>query len=427
MNADAASRAAVPPESGTRPVTLFDLHRPQVIADPWPLYRQLLADPRPVWDRPCRSWLVSRHADVSRLLADRRLSVVMDHARVARAAPAAMRPWYPLLDAHVSFVDPPGHTRLRSVLAASFKPAAVSMLDGFIAGLVEAALDRARTAGRMDVVSDLAYPIPLRVMQHMLGLDGVDLPTLRRWSAAWGEVVAAPAHLPTGETGQLVADVNDLIGFLRRVVARHQAAPRDTVTGLLVRAASDEVLTEDEVIAGLMMLVTAGHETTAGLIANIVAALLDDPHLAARLADAPDLLPAAVDELARLHSPTQYTARTAPVDIEIAGQPIRAGSSVVLMLAAANRDPNAFPDPDHVLLDRPATPPAVAFGRGSHFCFGAGLAQLEARLTVGRLLARCADLRPAGERRWRPNPNLRGLATLPITVRPRNPTAGGTP
>jgi len=187
------------------------------------------------------------------------------------------------------------------------------------------------------------------------------------------------------------------------------------------------VLTEDEVIAGLMMLVTAGHETTAGLIANIVAALLDDPHLAARLADAPDLLPAAIDEMARLHPPTQYTARTAPVDIEIAGQPIPAGSSVVLMLAAANRDPNAFPDPDHVLLDRPATPPAVAFGRGSHFCFGAGLAQLEARLTVGRLLARCAKLRPAGERRWRLNPNLRGLATLPITARPRNPTAGGTP
>src|SRR5207247_10118012 len=122
---------------------------PRVIAPPWPLYRQLLADPRPGWDRPCRSWLVSRHADVSRLLADRRLSVVMDHARVARAAPAAMRPWYPLLDAHVSFVDPPGHTRLRSALTAPFKPAALSTLNGLIAALVDTVLDRGVALGHM--------------------------------------------------------------------------------------------------------------------------------------------------------------------------------------------------------------------------------------------------------------------------------------
>src|SRR5262249_40353157 len=160
-----------------------------------------------------------------------------------------------------------------------FKPAVVSTLDSYVAGLVDAALDRVAGAGRMDVVSDLAYPIPLRVMQHMLGLDAVDLPTLRRWSNAWGDVVAAPAHLPTGDTRGLVADVNDLIGFLREVVAVQRAAPRGTVTGVLVCAANDGLLTGDEVIAGLMMLVTAGHETTANLIANIVAAVVDDPDL----------------------------------------------------------------------------------------------------------------------------------------------------
>src|SRR6266545_3175345 len=356
-------------------LSLYDLQPPEVLADPWPWYRSLLAADGPYCDPTVRSWLVSRHADVSRLLTDRRLSVAMDHQRVARVAPAATRHWYPLLDAHVSFVDPPRHTGLRSVLAVPFKPAVVSALelDGYVADVVEAALDRVAGAGRMDVVTDLAYRIPLQVMRHILGLDGVDLPTLRRWSNAWGEVVAAPAHLPTGDTGQLVADVNDLIGFLRETVAEHRASPRDTVTGLLVRAAAAERLTEDEVIAGLMMLVTAGHETTANLISNILA-----------------------------------------------------GSSVVLMLAAANRDPAAFPNPGAVLLDRPAAPQHVTFGHGPHFCFGAPLARLEARLTLRRLLTRCGDLQPAGERRWRPNANLRGLDTLPIRFRPYRTAEGGT-
>ncbi len=426
--ATGSGTATAHPDSAARSgrFSLYDLQRPEVIADPWPCYRSLLAADGPYWDPTTRSWLVSRHADVSRLLADRRLSVVMDHQRVAQVAPTATRHWYPLLDAHVSFVDPPGHARLRSVLASPFKPAVVSTLDGYVADVVEAALDRVAGTGRMDVVTDLAYRIPLQVMRHMLGLDGVDLPTLRRWSNAWGEVVAAPAHLPTGDTGQLVADVNDLIGFLREVIAHHRAAPRDTVTGLLVRGAAAGPISEDEVIAGLMMLVTAGHETTANLISNMVAALVDDPQLAALLRRSSDMLATAVDEMARAYSPTQYTARTALVDVEIGGRPIPAGSSVVLMLAAANRDPAAFPDPDVVLLDRPAVPHHVAFGLGAHFCFGAPLARLEARLTLGRLLTRCVDLQPAGERRWRPNPNLRGLDTLPITFRPHRYAEGGT-
>jgi len=411
---------------GSRPASLYDLQRPAVLAEPWPFYRRLRAEPGPRWDPTCHSWLVARHADVSGLLADRRLSVGMDHQRVARIAPASTRHWYSLLDAHVSFVDPPRHARLRAVLAGPFKPAGLSTLEGYICDLADAALDRVIAAGRMDVVTDLAYPIPLQVMRHMLSLHAVDLATLRRWSNAWGAVVAAPAHLPTGDTRQLVADVNDLITYLRQVIAEQRTAPADTVTGLLANAAAGEALTDDEVIAGLLMLLTAGHETTANLISNIVAALLDDPQLADLLHRRPDLLQAAVDELARLHSPTQYTARTTLVDIDLAGQVVPAGSSVVLMLAAANRDPRAFPDPDAVRLDRPATPQPVAFGHGPHFCFGAPLARLEARLTVDRLLARCTDLRPAGARRWRPNPNLRGLDSLPITFRPRNLADGGT-
>jgi cytochrome P450 len=247
----------------------------------------------------------------------------------------------------------------------------------------------------------------------------VELATLYRWSTAWGHVIASPGHLPTGDTQQLRADLDDLIASLHATVAAHRAggpAP-DTVTGLLVGAVADGRLRETELIGNLMMLVTAGQETTGNLISNAVAALLDQPGLARRLGANPELLPAAVDELARVYPPTQYTVRTARTAIDIGGRRIAAGQSVVLMLAAANRDPAAFEDPDTVRLDRPARPRPVAFGHGPHFCFGAPLARLETQLVLAGLLARCADLRPAGERRWRANGNLRGLAALPVTFR----------
>jgi cytochrome P450 len=334
-----------------------------------------------------------------------------------------MRDIFALLDAHVSFVDPPEHTRMRQILGEPFKPRHVTALAEWIAAAVDAVLARCAGTGRMDVVADLSLPIPLQVIRHLLGMEEVELATLHRWSTAWGQVVAAPGHLPTGDTRQLRADLDDLIASLHATVAAHRAGPRDTVTGLLTRAADDGRLGEVELIANLMMLVTAGQETTGNLISNAVAALLDRPDLAHRLRTRPELLPVAVDELARVYPPTQYTVRTARTAIDVGGRRIEAGQSVVLMLAAANRDPAAFADPDAVRLDRPARPRPLAFGHGPHFCFGAPLARLETRLVLAGLLARCTELRSAGEPRWRANGNLRGLAALPITFRH---TAGQT-
>jgi cytochrome P450 len=413
--------------SGPGRLSLYDLQRPAVIADPWPWHWALLAADGLCWDPTVRSWLAGRHADVSRLLADPQFSAVTDHARSARSAPAAVRHLFPLLDAHVSFVDPPEHTRLRRILADPFKPRHVEALEGFIAAAVAAALDRTAATGHIDVVTDLAYRIPLQVIQHLLGLDEVDLPTLRRWSNAWGDVVAAPGHLPTGDTTRLLDDVNDLIDHLHRTVAAHRAEPRDTVTAGLVAATDTGRISEVELIANLMMLVTAGHETTANLIGNAVAALLDHPGLADRLRHDSDLLPAAVDELARLYPPTQYTARTARAEVRIGDAQIQPGQAVVLVLAAANRDPGAFPDPDTLRLNRPATPRHVAFGHGPHFCFGAPLACLETRLVLAGLLDRCTELRPAGTPRWRLNGNLRGLASLPVAFIPTDVDTVGQP
>jgi cytochrome P450 len=366
-----------------------------------------------VWDGRAGCWLVARHADVAALLVDRRLSAAMDHGRIAAIAPEPTRHWYPLLDAHISFVEGADHARLHAVLAALFRPRALVAVSDFVTDLARDAVAAVAPGGRMDVVADLAWPLPLAVMAHMLGLS-VDLADLRRWSSAWGQVVAAPAHLPTGDTRQLRADANDLIDYLRGVV-------RSPAPGTFAARIAAE-LSETEAVAALQMLVTAGHETTANLIGNAAAHLLDHPETADLLRTRPDLIPATVDEFGRLYPPTQYTARTALEPLVVGKHLIPRGASVVLMLAASCRDPDAFPDPDTFRLDRPASPAPLTFGRGVHACFGAPLARLETAAAIGALLAGCADLRPAGTRRWRDNPNLRGLDSLPITFRP----SGGT-
>lgn len=401
--------------SVTAAFSLYDLHLREVISNPWPHYRWLLNQPGPYWDSGTRSWLVARHRDVYRLLADPNLTAAMDHRPVAKIAPAWInRRWFELLDAHVSFST--NHAMLRRVLSWPFKREAVTDQSFLISKVALRAVRKGVEAGRMDVITDLAGPIPLTVMQAMLELaDLVTLDELRRWSNAWGAVVAAPGHLLTSRSA-VVAHVDEFIGFLDDFVANYRPSLRGTVTELLVQSGRDGTLSGNEVIAGLMMLVTAGTETTGNLIGNCVAALLDQPRLAALLRADRDLIPQFVDEIARRDSATQYTARRALVDLHINGQQVHGGQSVVLLLAAANRDPAAFPDPDAILLDRPSQPMPVGFGHGSHFCFGAPLARLETRLALDHLLSQ--DIEPAGERVYRPNGNLRGLSALPINLKP---------
>src|SRR5690349_16414237 len=178
-----------PASTLARQPSLYDLQRPESIENPWPLYQRLLEFDGPYWDRSVRSWLVSRHADVSRLLDDRRLSATTNHERSAAYAPPEIRHIFPLLDAHVSFVDAPDHTRMRQVLGEPFKPRHIQALADWIGGLVAAKLDLLGRDGRMDVVAELSLPVPLEVIRHLLGMEEVDLATLHRWSTAWGQVV----------------------------------------------------------------------------------------------------------------------------------------------------------------------------------------------------------------------------------------------
>ncbi|MGI5243231.1 cytochrome P450 [Dactylosporangium sp. CA-139066] len=432
-------------------LALHNLHAPDVIADPVPYYTRLRSNAPVYFDPFISTWLLSRHADVQHVLASPDTTVQMRHTdSLARFGGAGLEAAFRMLDLHVSFVDDPEHRRLRRALA---EPVGVRRVRTDLTGPIDAAIDAAfdgitdsvQRREPVDVATALAAQIPIRVTQHLLGIHDVDIATVQRWSHAWGDIVAAPGHVPTGDRDALLSTTADLIAYLEALVDRRTAAivadrlaaaeatadsagdaPADTAGSMitaLVSAMLDGTISRDELVANLLMLVTAGNETTANLISNSVMALADDPTLWRLVTNEPDRVPHVVDEVGRLYPPTQFTARraTAPLTLP-SGDVIPSGASVVLMLGAANRDPDAFPDPDRFQPGRPGPQP-VTYGHGPHLCFGAPLARQETRRTLERLTSTFLHITPLPGRAWRRNGNLRSLQTLPVRLHPTIPAS----
>ena len=269
----------------------------------------------------------------------------------------------------------------------------------------------------MDVVADLAEPLPRAVIGELLGIPEAHRRACADWSAAVARSLDA---LPIPEDRPLVAEGQRarraLGGYVRELVASRRARPEPDLLSTLVEAADqDGLLSDSELVAMAVLLLVAGTETTVSLIATTIWALLRHPDALAQLREAPWLLPAAIEEAVRWESPVQRTWRIAKTDVEVAGQRIPAGALVVLLLGAANRDPVRFPDPDRFDLGRRDLG-HLAFGAGVHACLGAFLGRLETQVAVGTLLRRWPSLQLATERpAWRPTATLRGLATLPVT------------
>ena len=400
---------------------LAQLQLPKTIADPTGFYDQLL-QVGAVFDPVAGAWLVSRHGDVRAVLAHPTASVHMDHAAaLARFPGAGLEEAFAALDLHVSFVDGDRHRALRRVLAEPVHVRAVRSggLAKPIEAAVTAALDDLAGQPVADLVTGFAARIPIDVTRHLLAIpSSIGTATIRRWSLAWGDVVAAPGHVPTVGRAATLATVAELAAFLRQHVSDREHQPGTAMIDALVAAMQHGAISREALVANLLMLTTAGSETTTNLLSAVVAALADETRLWNILADDPAQIPDAVTELGRLHPPTQYTARRVREPVALPSGPVLpAGASVVLLLAAANRDPRVFTNPARILLDRanhPARP--LTFGHGPHVCFGAPLARLEAETAVRLLIERYARLRPLPGRRWRHNANLRGLANLPIQL-----------
>jgi pimeloyl-[acyl-carrier protein] synthase len=397
----------------------FNPYLPEVHEDPYPLYHRLRAED-PVHRSDLGFWVLTRHADVLAVLRDPRLS--RDPRRSERIellrSSAELDELLASEEAAPSmlFVDPPDHTRLRTLVNKAFTPAAVERLRPRVEAIVAGLLDRVAGAGAMDVVEDLAYPLPVTVICELFGVPEADHDRFRAWSRGLVRLLD-PLVATDALEGALRARLA-LRGYLRELIAERRAHPTgDLLTALIAAEDEGHQLSEAELVSMCVLLLVAGHETTVNLIANGLLALLRDPEALAGLKAEPGLAGSAVEELLRYDSPVQFTSRHALADLDLGGRQVGAGETVVAVLGAANRDPAQFPDPDRLDLARQPNR-HVAFGGGIHFCLGAPLARMEARIAIPALLARLPGLEVGpGPPVRRDTVTLRGLASLPVTFR----------
>ncbi|MGA9999219.1 MAG: cytochrome P450 [Candidatus Acidiferrales bacterium] len=312
------------------------------------------------------------------------------------------------------FLDPPAHTRLRSLAAYAFTPQRVALLRAHIERIVESLLDRIQSKGRMDVIADLAEPLPNIVTAEMLGVPIEDHQQLKAWSTDFAEMLGNfqhnPEHIP-----KVLRSVEEMTVYFRRRIAQLRIEPREGLIQSLLNADIDgDRLTEEEVVANCIVTMVGGQETTTNLIGNGVLALLRNPEQLQQVGTDLSLIPSTVEELLRYDCPSQHTARLAPEDTVLGDREVRKNQAVIAVMAAGNRDPERFPHPDELDITRKDNR-HLAFGWAAHFCFGAALARIEGQSAFEAILRRMPELRLEPDPLvWRTNLGLRGLTALRV-------------
>jgi len=359
--------------------------------------------------------VVGRHEDCSAILRDPRASSERNNSLLAPPEMRAQRA--------PSFLslDPPDHTRLRRLVSKAFAPRVIARLEPRIRELADELLTAAGSDGdpggrQLEVVSQLAYPLPVRIISEMLGVPAGDHARFAGWSASLAHslqpqfIAAGPDPAAAAQQARL-----EFAGYFRELIAARRARPDDDLLSELIRAEDDgQRLSEPELIATCVLLLVAGHETTVGLISNAILALLRHPDQLAALRADPGLAAGAVEETLRYDAPVQFTGRVARGGMQVGRLSAPDGAVLLLLLAATGRDPQAFADPDSFDIRRAAAN-HLAFAAGPHFCLGAPLARLEAAIAVRAFATRVADpeLDPAGLA-YKPNLNLRGPGRLVV-------------
>ncbi|OBH02576.1 MULTISPECIES: cytochrome P450 [unclassified Mycobacterium] len=317
------------------------------------------------------------------------------------------------------FLDPPDHTRLRKLVAKAFSPKVVSALEPGIIALVDGLLDRIAEKGEFDVVEDFAYPLPVAVICRLLGVPLDDEPQFSQASAVLAQALdpfSTITGVPPDVVNERMQAVRGLRGYLHDLIERRRSRPGDDLlSGLVAVEESGDQLTEDEIVSTCNLLLIAGHETTVNLIGNAILAMLRSPEHWAALGADPGRAPAIVEETLRYDPPVQLAGRVAAADMTIGDVDVPTGDIMMVLLAAAQRDPAEFDRPDSFDPDR-GTLRHLGFGRGIHYCLGAPLARLEAAAALSAVTARFPDARLTGEPRYKANVTLRGLSELMVSV-----------
>ncbi|HEX9070076.1 MAG TPA: cytochrome P450 [Ktedonobacterales bacterium] len=402
----------------------FDPFLPEIHANPYPFYAQLREHDPLHWGMPFLAtqpgaWYVSRYEDVVRILKDpafvknqRTSSPTETPAPVPREIQ-----FYAEMARHAILLnDPPDHTRLRKLVSQAFTPRTVERMRAPITASAQALLDAAAAQGEVELLADFAFPLTLQVIAAMIGVPDDRRDLLSRWSRVLIRTLDLAPSLDDFLAANQVA--YEAFDFFHDLLAARRAHPADDLLSHLIAAHDHEDrLSEDELIVMCSLLLVAGFDTTVNLIGNGALALLQHPDQLALLREHPELLPSAIEELLRYEPSTQKALRYAATERELHGKRIGAGQAVIALLAAANRDPAVFPEPDRLDITR-AENRHLGFGTGIHICLGAPLARLEGQIAISMLLRRfprlaLVDAMPA----WRDDlVTFRRLARLPVAI-----------
>ncbi|HEY8598109.1 MAG TPA: cytochrome P450 [Thermomicrobiales bacterium] len=397
-----------------------DLASPRFKANPFGFYARLRATApahRVTLPGKQSAWLVTRYDDVLALLKDER--VVKDPLNALSEEQRAKQPWMPAflkpLSRNMLDLDGADHARLRALVHKAFTPRLIAQLRDRVQTLADDLLNAGEKTGQFDLIRDYALPLPITVISDLLGVPQADRRQFGQWSRRIVAVTASPLDLPVA-----LPAIWQFMRFVRRLCAIRRADPQDDLLSALLRAReAGDSLSEDELLAMVILILIAGHETTVNLIGNGTLALLENPEQLALLRENPALSTSAVEELLRFTSPVEMaTERYTRSPITIAGTTIPRGERVLAVLASANRDERQFTQPALLDLAREQNR-HLAFGQGIHYCLGAPLARLEGQIAFNTLLHRAPNLRltvPANMLRWRRGLFLRGLERLPLAL-----------
>ncbi len=397
----------------------FDPSDPAFIADPYPVYRRLRDDHPILWNPSTSQWLISRHADVNRLLRDRGLGRTylhqVSHAEMGRPDPPAWHaPFHDLNDAGMLDLEPPDHTRLRRLVLKAFTPRTVEAMRGRIQAIVDGLLDAVAGAGEIDLIADYVEPLPVTVIAELLGIPEADRHHLRPWSA--DICLMYELDPPEASARKAVQASVEFGDYLRALLADRRRHPGDDLISALAAVVDDgDTLTEGELIATCVLLLNAGHEASVNGAGNGWWTLFRHPAALARLRAEPALMPTAIEELLRFDTPLSLFERWVLEPVEVHGIELERGQEVAMLFGSANRDGSAFEDADGLDLARDPNP-YLSFGAGIHYCLGAPLAKLELGIAFETLLRRAPRLELAEEPRWKPTFVLRGLESLRVRI-----------
>jgi cytochrome P450 len=403
-----------------QPQSPYGLTDPQVLADPYPLFHQMRREDPVHWSDALQAWVVTRYDDVSAAFREPRLSNqrmdLLVRYQLRNSDPALAKDFERVGYQQMLFRDGAEHHRLRVLGNRGFTPTMLERARPMTQRVVDALLDKVAGAGRMDVAADFAQPLPALVIAEMFGIPPGDRHLFQEWSDA-------AARFFGGTLGDPEADAraaNDATVKMERyfldLLEERRKSPGDDLMSLLLAGQAEGKLRAEEVSAQCSLILAAGHVTTIDQMGNAVHALLQHPEQLQRLRDNPSLVPSAVEEALRYDPAVPFIHRIATADLDLGGKTVRKDQVVYLGLAAANRDPAAFPDPDRFDVGR-ANNRHVAFGAGPHVCLGAGLTRRELEVGLATLFRRLPDLRPdpaSAPRRRCESLVFRGFYALPV-------------